>query len=87
MTAELVSVASLFVMFGIMCFLIKIHFAMMDMQPRMDQRAVMNMRTRTYPGQRTVMNEEQHQNGNQGAQARRQSYERLRAQQHDERFC
>ena len=57
MTAELVSVASLFVMFGIMCFLIKIHFAMMDMQPRMDQRAVMNTRTRTYPGQRAVCDE------------------------------
>ena len=92
MTAEMLSVASFIVMFIVMCTVIKIYFAVKNMQPIGDQRAVVDIqpRAQTVVGDnapsrrchRRVMGAEQRGHGNHGALPAR-----LFPQENDERFC
>ena len=86
MTADLVSVASLIVMFVMMCSVIKMYLAVMNMQPRDDHSAVMGMQPRAVTnaeqnGYRTTRN----YRGRKRQTAQRVG-NRPRPQEHDERF-
>lgn len=78
MTADLVSAASLIMMFVVMCAVIKMYFAFMSIQPRVERLA--HVRDRQ-PG--AVINVEQPRYGTVRRRGRRR---RPRPQEHDERY-
>ncbi len=72
MTGDLVSAASLMVMFVVMCVLFKMSFAVINMQPRVDQH---------HDGHRTTKRRRRKR------QIAERIGNRPRAQEHDDRHC